>query len=289
MAKRKPVKATEKPARASEPGADNSSAGPDSQVATEQEQATGTAQAQQEPGNAASDVAPTPDTQANEQPADTADAGTQATGNVPGPASAAEREPVYHVRVRDRLQQHPEWKRIIATVREMRADTAIPAKGRETFIWGEMDRLYPELPPGDSSRTLSATRSGGEPVKTVETTSTPQVADTRVKGLGDLPPSWPEIPANASLAAEVGWVQAERLRIVDEKPGGATVVNLERARSPAPSWAALSWLETSIRSYAKFVEVAAKVSGSNADEQANVRRERMAIDEIRSILAQMQG
>jgi hypothetical protein len=82
-------------------------------------------------------------------------------------------------------------------------------------------------------------------------------------------------------------VQAQRLRIVEERSSGATVVHLDRARSPAPSWAALGWLETSVRSYAKFVDVVAKSLGTQQDEAAMVRRERLAIDEMREILAEM--
>jgi hypothetical protein len=46
-------------------------------------------------------------------------------------------------------------------------------------------------------------------------------------------------------------------------------------------------LETSIRAYAKFVDVAAKASASVEDEREMVRRERLAIDEIRGLLAEM--
>ena len=110
-----------------------------------------------------------------------------------------------------------------------------------------------------------------------------------IQGLSDLPGDWPTLPANAALAAEVGWVQANRLRIVEERPGGATLVKLGLALSPAPSWAALGWLETSIRSYAKFVDVAAKVSGGAEDEGAVMRRERRSIEEVRAILAEMEA
>jgi hypothetical protein len=82
-------------------------------------------------------------------------------------------------------------------------------------------------------------------------------------------------------------VQSQRLRIVEERPSGATVVHLDRARSPAPSWAALGWLETSVRSYAKFVDVVAKSLATQQDEKELVQRERLAIDEMREILAEM--
>jgi hypothetical protein len=72
------------------------------------------------------------------------------------------------------------------------------------------------------------------------------------------------VTGNRSLAVEIGWVQANRLYVVEVRPGGATFVRLDRARSPAPSWSALSWRETSIRSYA---EVAAKATSTAQDTQ----------------------
>ena len=77
------------------------------------------------------------------------------------------------------------------------------------------------------------------------------------------------------------------LYVVEERPGRSAVVHLERAHTPAPSHAALGWLETSIRSYAKYVDVAARVAGTVQDEQAQVRGERMAIEEIRALLHEM--
>jgi len=84
-------------------------------------------------------------------------------------------------------------------------------------------------------------------------------------------------------------VQANRLRLVEERPGKATLVRLDHSMAPAPSWAALGWLETSIRSYAKFVDVAAKVSGSDDGEAEVWRRERMAIEEVRALLEEMRA
>ena len=89
----------------------------------------------------------------------------------------------------------------------------------QSWVYAELDRMYPPLEKG----TLSP--SGGQ-----------------IQGLGDIPEAWPELPANASLSAEVGWVQANRLRVVAEQPGGASVVDLGLSLSSAPSWAALGWL-----------------------------------------------
>ncbi len=111
--------------------------------------------------------------------------------------------------------------------------------------------------------------------------------DTRIGGLSDIPKAWKELPGNVSLGQEIAWVQSERLRVVIETPRGGIRVDLSKARVPAPSMSALSWLETSIRSYAKFIEVASKQASSGQDEAEFVRKERMAIGEIRSILSEM--
>jgi len=109
-----------------------------------------------------------------------------------------------------------------------------------------------------------------------------------VQGLGTIPVTWPTLPDNASLQAELGWVQSQRLSIVEER-GNTTVVHLERASSPAPSKAALGWLETSIRSYAKYVDIVSRALSTQVDEQEHIRRERMRLDEITSLLDEMQG
>ena len=85
----------------------------------------------------------------------------------------------------------------------------------------------------------------------------------------------------------MGWGQANRLRIVAEHPSGSTSVHLDQALTPAPSWAALGWLETSIRSYAKYVDVAAKATAIADGEASVVRRERMAIEEVKALLDEM--
>ena len=130
--------------------------------------------------------------------------------------------------------------------------------------------------------TLSPSGQSGEPEKGALSPS-----DGQIQGLGDIPEDWPELPANASLSAEVGWVQANRLRIVTEQASGSSSVDLGHALSPAPSWAALGWLETSIRSYAKYVDVAAKATAIADGEADVVRRERMAIEEVQRLLDEM--
>jgi hypothetical protein len=168
-----------------------------------------------------------------------------------------------------RLQKLPAWKADIEPTRNRMMKEArkqgMSKADAQAWTYTELDRLHPE-----PVAAMSATFWGGP-----------------LQGLGDIPESWPELPDNASLPAEIGWVQAQRLRIVEERPSGATVVHLDRARSPAPSWAALGWLETSVRSYAKFVDVVAKSLSTQQDEATTVRRKRLRIEEMKSILAEM--
>lgn len=146
----------------------------------------------------------------------------------------------------------------------------------QQWVYGELDRMYPPLvkavadPKSETIVSVSDTDSGS------------------IQGLSDLPAGWPVLAENASLSSDIGWVQANRLWIVEERPGRSTVVRLERAASPAPSRSALGWLETSIRSYAKYVDVVAKASTGAEDEGAVMRRERKSVDEVRALLAEME-
>ena len=204
-----------------------------------------------------------------------------------------------------RLQREGRWAEVEPVRDEMMrsARRQIPDKAeRQAWVYAELDRLYPPLgtPKPQESGSQSLTPNAISPPYTTmacfgNDANSPQsptipityVDSGQIQGLSAIPDGWPDLPSNASLAAEVGWVQANRLAVVEERASGATVVRLDRARSAAPSWAALGWLETSIRSYAKFVDVAAKASGSDDDEGAVMRRERRSLDEVARILDEM--
>lgn len=106
-------------------------------------------------------------------------------------------------------------------------------------------------------------------------------------GLGKLPRSWPELPLKASLAAEMTWVQGNRLDVVESRPNGSAIVHLERASEPAPSKSALAWLETSIRNYGKYTDLVARVLKDELDAEDEHRRERIALEEIDDLIMQM--
>ena len=205
--------------------------------------------------------------------------------------------------VTKRLQAEGRWYRQIEPERnemmklaKKRLKTKVE---RQQWVYSELDRMYPPLPASQEipeqtteNRTLSShtcTVWGGASDRTLSGSQRPVVDAGQIQGLGDIPEAWPELPANSSLAVEVAWVQANRLRVIEERSGAATLIHLDRALSPAPSWAALGWLETSIRSYAKYVDVAAKATASDGGEAEVWRRERMAIEEVSSLLDEMRG
>lgn len=211
------------------------------------------------------------------------------------PAVAVLELPAEATRVREtRLDATNRWyaEGIRSEVEEYRARIRDEAKARgvgryeaNEIAWESALAKYP--PPGVKPSDPLAD-PGGQNVLTAQTLQNKVFSESaRVAGLGDIPTSWGDLPSNASLAAEIGWVQANRLRVVEELPTGAVRVHLDRALSPAPSHAALGWLETSIRSYAKYVDVAARAASTVQDEQAMVTRERMRIEEVRELLGQM--
>jgi hypothetical protein len=193
--------------------------------------------------------------------------------------------------IRRRFISEGRW-RDISPVRDrmmVESKRSIPDKeARRAWVYSELDKMYP--PPAEERKpNIIFGIPDVSPLLPTGQLAGVQVDAGSIQGLGEIPSGWPVLPANASLGAELGWVQANRLRIVEERPGRATSVKLGQALSPAPSWAALGWLETSIRSYAKFVDVAAKASGVEDDEGAVLRRERKSVDEVRALLQEMKA
>lgn len=139
----------------------------------------------------------------------------------------------------------------------------------------------------ESAADVGTPAGEGKRAKSSRRTTTADVADKLVLGIDRIPRSWPPLPPNASLAEEIRWVQANRIDIVQERSNGSVIVRLNRATAPAPSKAALGWLETSIRAYSKYCDIAAKAATSYQDEAEVERQERMSIDRIRQLLGQM--
>lgn len=288
--------ATQPTASASSPTPPNTQ--PTTEAAIDPEPRPQTQDAGQEPRNG-SNANPT-DNNTTEQPAQiNTPNGTQEVGQVTAAAVGGDQpEARPHTRARvdplavaHRLQGRPDWPEI-----EQRRDELIKeGRGRgltrsdaQYWAYSEIDRLYPpetahDTPAPRSGHTESQLSAGGtDTYENGKSAGGCAFESGGVSGLGDIPAGWPSLPANASLQAEVGWVQANRLRIVE----GDKVI-LSRALGPAPSHAALGWLETSIRAYSKWCDIAARAASSQADEQEHVRRERLAVEEITALVAEM--
>lgn len=185
--------------------------------------------------------------------------------------AAHAREPVDILGISRRLQKDPRWPEIIEPLRtkmmKERRQKGLSKAEAQAETYSELDRLYPPLE---------------VPAEAPEAPSAAAAADPGVSGLGELPEDWPELAANASLQVEISWVTANRLWVRD-----GNGVDLSKALSPAPSYSALSWLETSILFPSKFADISVKATASQDDEREHIRREKMAIEEIRGLLSEM--
>jgi len=163
---------------------------------------------------------------------------------------------------------------------------------RSAYIYAneQTERLFPHVPPPppEPEPPPPEPEPIPEPIPEPEPPAPPAAPEPApssssggVEGLGNLPSAWPTLPPNASLAAEVAWVQGNRVLVVQ---GGA--VDLSRALSPAPSYAAIAWLETSILYPSKFADVTVKAGQDQQDAAEDVRRERLALADLQGLLSE---
>jgi hypothetical protein len=197
-------------------------------------------------------------------------------------------------RVSKRLQAEGYWPQAVAErdrlIRESRA-LGLSKHEAQDSTYRQLDAMFPPkdatVEQKQQAGQVGGVADSGEHHAVPSNDQAPaRNQDAGVVGLDAIPADWPALPANSSLAQEIQWCQANRLSVT-RTVDGLTIVDLSRALQPAPSWSALGWLETSIRAYSKFVDVAAKASATVEDEREMVRRERLAIDEIRGLLAEM--
>lgn len=192
-------------------------------------------------------------------------------------------------RARDGESKSQCWERLR---REGRA-SGMTRKGAIAYAAGVIDGLFPPPPPPEpeivEEEPAEILPPEPPPIEAVELPQTVEPppspvdpVDMGVSGLGDMPADWPTLPANAQLQVEISWVSANRLRV---RSGSG--VDLSRALSPAPSYSALSWLETSILFPSKFADISVKATAQQDDEWEGIRREKLAIEEIRGLLAEM--
>ncbi len=187
------------------------------------------------------------------------------------------------------------WERLR---RECRA-AGMTRRGAIAYAGAEVERLFPPAPIPEPipEKTPQVEPDNLLPIGNISETQTQQNVDVLpadtgipasvsvepdVPGLGSIPESWGSLSANAPLQVEIAWVSANRLVVRSGKG-----VDLSRALSPAPSYSALSWLETAILFPSKFADISVKATAQEDSEKELVKREKMAIEEIRSLLKEM--
>lgn len=194
------------------------------------------------------------------------------------------------VTLKRRLEADGRWAQVEPLrdqmMREARAK-GMSKSDAQDWTYNELDRLYPPL----SAVVIVSDSEGeqGEGVSDIVTDGDPATPARPREGLGALPAHWPPLADNAPLPVELGWVQAQRLRIVEERANGQSIVRLDRAGSPPPSWAALGWLDTAIRNPAKWADLCAKGMQQQELESDITKRERRSIAEVRALLEEMQA
>lgn len=200
--------------------------------------------------------------------------------------TAKQLELVPLARVRNGETRGQCWERL----RQEGRAAGMTRRGAIAYAGGVIDSLFPppepvtveELPAAEPEPPAMSTIVDIPEEPAIEAAPPAPVADLGVSGLGDLPESWGMLPSNAQLQVEIAWVSANRLRV-----RSGTGVDLSRALSPAPSYSALSWLETSILFPSKFADISVKATAQQDDEREGIRREKLAIEEIRGLLAEM--
>lgn len=199
--------------------------------------------------------------------------------------------PPLKVTLKKRLEAEGRWGSVEPLRDQMMREARKGGVGKEEaqdWVYGELERLYPPLQPVVIvAETQADTETvNGEGVSFATADGVESAPARPREGFGALPADWPALPDNAPLPVELGWVQAQRLWIVEERQQGQSIVRLSRASAPAPSRAALGWLDTAIRNPAKWADICAKGLGQQELETDIVKRERRGIDEVRALLAE---
>lgn len=204
----------------------------------------------------------------------------------------------------NRLQREGRWAEASAykdsVIRESRK-LGLTKEQAGIVAWRETARNFPPLVSKEGTEPASAPgpASMGESPSGSDTAENPKVeakvaapvpVDKPIRLA--MPPEWGELPASAKFEVEVEWVYGNYSLIVEHRSNGNRI-KLARAKSPAPSMAAiglLEWVAESTTNRAAFYkDLVPKAKKVDADDDIEViRRERKSIGEIEAILAKME-
>jgi len=84
-------------------------------------------------------------------------------------------------------------------------------------------------------------------------------------------------------------VHQNRVLVVEDRPGGKSLLHWERARKAAPSYGAVNLMEFAATNRKGFVDILQRVKPGDGGEEESIRREKTSIEEIRKILADLRG
>ena len=124
--------------------------------------------------------------------ADRVDRAAVSTGD--SAAGATHTREVDPLTVTQRLQREGRWSEIEPERNEMMKPArkqGMSKRDAQAWVYSELDRLYPPSDP-------SPDKTPGEGIDQAVPRDSGQI-----RGLGDIPTGWPELPANASLSSEV--------------------------------------------------------------------------------------
>ncbi len=246
------------------------------------------ADSQNQEGSTTKDSQQTPQTATTDSQQNTGD--DLLGGAVSAASDGSGRSFILHALAREGEGRAACWERLR---KESRAAGMVRGQGPgSAYEWAtrEVERLFPPklpLPEPIAEESSAIDLPEAEPVEAVEAPEMSTAVDKPAPPSSDaltftIPATWGVLPANTSLQVEISWVSANRLLVRD-----GSGVDLSRALSPAPSYSALSWLETSVLFPSKFADISVKATQQNQDEKEHIRREKLAIDEIRGLLAEM--
>lgn len=176
------------------------------------------------------------------------------------------------IELTERLRAEGRWAEASNFRETARADFRAKKMSRQDAVeaaWEAMAEAYP-------------------PLSVAEAPANPGALEAAATHAPPVP--WPDLPTDADFGEEVRWVHQQYIRIVEEGPRGR-VIHWDRASVKPPSTGACSLARWAAENRTAFYKdmlprIMAKVD-DGAEEEANIRRERMAIEEIRGLLAEM--
>ena len=126
------------------------------------------------------------------------------------------------------------------------------------------------------------------PLTAVEATADPGAPDVAATDACPIP--WSDLPTEAEFGDEVRWVHSQYIRIIEENPRGRRI-HWDRATVKPPSTGACSLARFAAENRTAFYKdmlpkIMANTDDQDATEKANVKREKMALEEIRALLAE---